>query len=146
MPQRINPKKQLRQGIAFRARRSAALSVQAESVIVFDAVDYDYGASYNSTTGTFTAPIAGVYAFTVAFYTEAASTARVLIAFGTTGTGASSGARVFDTESTRLRRASASFEAYLPASGTCQVSMYSATSVNIANTGTFFSGHLVTKV
>ena len=47
----------------FHAYRSAALS-QASGKVIFDAESYDYGSVYDTTTGLFTAPAAGVWAFT----------------------------------------------------------------------------------
>jgi hypothetical protein len=62
----------------FRARRVAALSLGASSFqkIVFDTKDFDTG--NNFTTGTFTAPVAGFYSFSIR--ASATTSGQILVA------------------------------------------------------------------
>src|SRR5690606_12053012 len=52
---------------SFAAYKTSTQSVSATTytTIVFDQTEYNYGSAYNTSTGEFTAPIDGVYTFSV---------------------------------------------------------------------------------
>ncbi|KAK3086556.1 hypothetical protein FSP39_020159, partial [Pinctada imbricata] len=56
--------------IAFLARLSTNFSPKEDKKIVFDVHDINEGSAYSSTTGVFTAPIEGLYLFTVTLTTR----------------------------------------------------------------------------
>lgn len=52
----------------FHAYRTAALNMpSAAAIVIFDTEDYDTGSNFSTTTGLFTAPVNGYYAFAGAF-------------------------------------------------------------------------------
>ena len=55
--------------IAFHAYLSSAIhGTTSGQTIVFDRVDTNLGGGYSSTTGVFTAPVAGTFVFSLTFY------------------------------------------------------------------------------
>lgn len=57
----------------FSVYRNASLSLAAGSQVVFDTKEYDTGSNYSTSTGYFTAPIAGFYSFKTALNINPAS-------------------------------------------------------------------------
>jgi len=49
--------------VVFQAKLSSSTSYSTDQVVMFPAVTYNEGSGYSNTTGKFTAPVTGVYAF-----------------------------------------------------------------------------------
>lgn len=50
---------------AFRAHTNASVDITTQSAIVYDGTSHNRGGNYNTSNGRFTAPVAGVYQFSV---------------------------------------------------------------------------------
>lgn len=125
--------------VAFHAYRNAVKSIGNSVVdVVHDTELFDYGSNFNTTTGVFTAPYAGVYHFDTGLNGENASN-RVYLNFicSTAGT-----FTVFDTDAIN-RKASGSLTINLAASETVKVGALVSSTVDVAGTETFFAGYLV---
>ena len=131
--------------VAFKARRATNLSsASAGSIdVVFDSVYYNYGSGYSSSTGLFTAPVKGIYQFSVSAFTETTSTGRSF--FSTRGTG-SLGERGLDTDSTWVRRSLGAWELYLDAGQTIGTTLYTSSVNQLNHPDTWFAGHLVMRL
>lgn len=51
--------------ITFSATRSTSTAVSAAAIAIFDTINFNIGSGYSSSTGRFTAPVAGYYHFDV---------------------------------------------------------------------------------
>lgn len=132
--------------VAFRARRTSSRNVGTSfTSLDCDNIEYDTHSAYTVSGGVFTAPYSGIYSFTVSIYGEGATTDRILVYFVTSGTGVSPSNRAFDVQATRVRRASAHWQGYIPAGGTMVAQAYSGSTIDISNNDTWFAGHLIAR-
>lgn len=125
----------------FNAYRAAALSSPsgAQATVVFDTKRFDTSSNYSTSTGKFTAPIAGFYMFTSTVLLNAAST-RIFISWVKNG---SIYRRSTDNISTAYCVSDSLF-IQLAANDTIEVQLYTGSSQAVDNIGqTEFAGFLV---
>lgn len=127
--------------VAFHAYRSATKSIGSSATdVAHDTERYDYGSNFNTSTGVFTAPYAGIYSFKAAVLGGASAT-RIVLQFvcSTAGT-----FTPFDVTGTAMREGTGNLELALEAGETVKVKvLFSGGTFDVANTNTFFAGHLV---
>ena len=77
--------------VAFLARLETTLSGQSEVWVIFDDVRFNHGEGYDAVSGRFSAPVRGVYAFSVSVtqqaLTSSTASALVTVQFDVNGTG-----------------------------------------------------------
>ena len=73
---------------SFKAKPSSSTSIAATNVIIFDDVTsathgcHNIGGHYNTSTGIFTAPLAGVYVFSCCLYNNGSTDASIELFLG----------------------------------------------------------------
>jgi hypothetical protein len=69
--------------IAFRAKKQVSVTASTLSDITFlpTSVEYNNGGGYNGSTGEFTAPIDGIYTFSINYYADGSGGSRKLIIY-----------------------------------------------------------------
>lgn len=131
----------LKATVAFHAYRNAAKTIGASLAdIVHDTERFDYGSDFNTTTGVFTAPVAGVYHFTANIDLPSGTWTRLIVQFvcSTAGTFV-----VFDTTGTDVDRGNGSLTIDLAAGETVKVQGFVSSNADVADPATFFAGYLV---
>lgn len=137
---------------SFRATQSTSLSVgTATTNIPFNNIVRDTGGNFNSTSGLFTAPVDGIYAFSVSIYAESNPTGRVFTSpRGTVPDVRRSGDRWLDitVASGAMARYAVSVDVDMKAGETFGISAFSSSAINIASGvgRTSFTGRLVLAV
>jgi len=127
--------------VAFHAYRAAVKTIGGSAVdVVHDTERYDLGSNFNTSTGVFTAPYAGVYSFTASMDADAVTNARVFIQFVCSSAGTFRGN---DIEATDARYVQGVLEIDLSASETVKVQGFCSGNTNVAGTETYFAGHLI---
>lgn len=130
---------------SFAATRSAAFNLTAATSreLIFDNEVYDTTSSFDGTV--FTAPIAGIYHFTVTIDVESnASSTRAFATVSATGTTSIVQQR-WDGDASRIRKTLAVFEGFMDVGATLRFNGWNSHTVNIAGPGTSVSGHYVTR-
>lgn len=135
--------------IAFKASRIGSNQSIPSSTFTtpqFNQEVYDYGDSYDHETYTFTAPFDGIYHFDFAYHIDnGAVPGRFILSANASGF-TDLGYRLFDTEATNVRRASASCEGYMAAGATIKGDVWSGAIFTFGGGSNNFSGHLVTRM
>jgi hypothetical protein len=128
--------------IAFHAYRNATKNIGATLAdVVHDTELFDIGSNFNTTTGVFTAPVAGVYHFTAGASTSAGVTqSRALINLVCSTAGTFS---LGDHEETDIRNINGSLTVKLALNETAKIQLLLGTTADVASTGTHFAGFLV---
>lgn len=131
-----------RNAVAFKAYRNAAKSIGASLTdVVHDTELYDLGSNFNTTTGVFTAPAAGVYSFMTSLNGDATLTRQALsFVCSTAGNFV-----VYDATPTSSRQIFGGLEVNLVASETVKIQALNSSSFDVAGVETWFAGHLVTR-
>jgi hypothetical protein len=128
---------------AFHAYRNATKNIGASVTdVVHDTELFDIGSNFNTTTGVFTAPVAGVYHFTAGASTSVGVTqsrALIYLVCSTAGTFS-----LGDHEETDIRHINGSFTVKLALNETAKIQLLLGTTADVASTGTYFAGFLVT--
>lgn len=131
----------LKATIAFHAYRNASQSVGSSlETILFDTERYDLGADFNTTTGQFTAPVAGIYHFDTGINNGTAAQTRCVIQFVFSSAG---NFIPYDNTGTDINKSGASITIDLNASETAEVKVLQLSDQNVASTETFFAGYYV---
>lgn len=125
--------------VAFHAYRNASKTIGASPAdVVHDTILFDYGSNFNTTTGVFTAPYAGVYFFNTNLAGANATRKIVYFVCSTAGT-----FKTTDIEATTSRSIAGTLTIALAASETVKVQGYFAVNGDAAATDTWFAGYLI---
>lgn len=136
----------------FYAYRNAAANTGSTggTKITYDTEVYDTGNNYSTSTGFFTAPIAGFYHFTARFsLTMGGNTRTIITLFKNTSTSLARGGDIstFNNQ-TSIGGVNVAATVQLAAGDTVHVDSYYSTTAVALETGisiNYFSGHLVSR-
>lgn len=130
--------------IAFHAYRNAAKVINgAYADVVHDTERYDLGSDFNTATGAFTAPVAGVYLFTTNVNADATTNVRTGLQFICSTAGTKRATDIQGAAGQDARFLQAVLEIDLALNETVKVQCFTTGSTDIASTDTWFAGHFV---
>lgn len=133
-------------GVAFHAYRNASRTIGASfTSIIADTELYDLGGNYDTSTGVFTAPVAGIYCFTVNLNADGTTNTRAIIQISASTYGTVRGIDIQGAAGADQRFISATFQVPLALSETVDFLAFLSGNTNVASPQTYVSGFMITR-